>query len=275
MADVSELPGVEVGFPGAIRGANVPKRMSPKSFPICHAKWSWSPANSRNDTYYLHSGRADWFLWLSFSDGCDGETEHSIIGRIPKSGIDADAASKALLEAFWQYNSTKSELNRPHSCDPGVLSGEALEEIIKAVWGIQTVIPLELVKAYETTEFRVLEPRAFTLRVGYQSIELNELFVQLGVTCAGYLTAWNPFSAKTSAEDNAAAQKSLIQRLSQEGYQTFKALGVDPADKWQGEESFFVPGLDLKRTKLIGNEFGQSAIVWVGDDAIPQLVLLR
>lgn len=92
-----------------------------------------------------------------------------------------------------------------------------------------TEIPSELIIAYATTDFRVLEPQEFTLRVGQYSSELQSLYAELSVTCAGYLTAWNPFSANTSAETNAAAQKSLIQRLSQEGYQTFKALGVDPS----------------------------------------------
>jgi hypothetical protein len=129
--------------------------------------------------------------------------------------------------------------------------------------------------AYETTDFRVLEPQAFTLRVGQHSAELQALYVELGVTCAGYLTAGNPYSAETSAAENALAQQSLIRRLSLDGYPTLRGLGVDPSGEWRGEESIFVPGLSLERAKSLGIDFGQNAIVWAGDDAIPQLVLLR
>lgn len=138
-----------------------------------------------------------------------------------------------------------------------------------------TEIPRELIRAYEATDFRVLEPQEFTLRVGQRSAELQSLYVDMGVTSAGYLTAWNPFSAETSTVDNIKAQLSLIRSLSLEGYPTLKALGVDPAGKWPGEESVFVPGLDLERTKSLGVEFGQNAIVWAGSDAVPHLVLLK
>jgi hypothetical protein len=138
-----------------------------------------------------------------------------------------------------------------------------------------TDIPSDLIEAYRATHFTVLEPRPLTLRVDHHSAELAELFQEMGVSSAGYLTAWNPYSAETSAADNEAAQLSLIRRLSLEGYPTLKALGVDPAGEWPGEESVFVPGLGLERAKSLGVEFGQNAIVWAGPDAVPQLVLLR
>ena len=138
-----------------------------------------------------------------------------------------------------------------------------------------TNIPSDLIEAYRATHFKVLEPRPITLRVDHHSAELAELFKEMGVSSAGYLTAWNPYSAETSAADNEAAQLSLIRNLSLEGYPTLKALGVDPAGEWPGEESVFVPGLDLERAKSLGVEFGQNAILWAGSDAVPQLVLLR
>ena len=136
-----------------------------------------------------------------------------------------------------------------------------------------TEIPSDLIMAYKTTDFRVLEPREFTLRVGQHSTELHELYAELGVTCAGYLTAWNPFSKEAS--ENEYAQRQLLRQLSLEGFPALNALGIDPSGDWPGEESVFVPGLSLERAKLLGSEFGQNAIVWAGSDAVPQLVLLR
>lgn len=138
-----------------------------------------------------------------------------------------------------------------------------------------TEIPHELIIAYEATEFRVLEPQAFTLRVGQQSAALQSLYVELGVKCAGYLTAWNPFSREASKLENEYAQRQLLRQLSLEGFPALNALGIDPSGDWPGEESVFVPGLSLDRAKLLGSEFDQNAIVWAGSAAVPQLVLLR
>lgn len=138
-----------------------------------------------------------------------------------------------------------------------------------------TEIPHELILAYEATDFRVLEPQEFTLRVGQRSAELQSLYVDMGVTCAGYLTAWNPFSKEASELENENAQQQLLRQLSLDGFPALNALGIDPSGDWPGEESVFVPGLSLDRAKLLGSKFGQNAIVWVGPDAVPQLVLLR
>ena len=138
-----------------------------------------------------------------------------------------------------------------------------------------TEIPSDLIMAYETTDFRVLAPREFTLSVGQRSAELHALYVELGLTCAGYLTAWNPFSKEASELENENAQRQLLWQLSLEGFPALNALGIDPSGDWPGEESVFVPGLSLDRAKLLGSEFGQNAIVWAGSDAMPQLVLLR
>lgn len=138
-----------------------------------------------------------------------------------------------------------------------------------------TEIPRELIMAYEATDFRVLEPQEFTLRVGQRSDELQSLYVDLGVTCAAYLTAWNPFSKETSECENQNAQRQLLRKLSLEGFPALNALGIDPSGDWPGEESVFVPGISLDRAKVLGSEFGQNAIVWAGPDAVPQLVLLR
>lgn len=138
-----------------------------------------------------------------------------------------------------------------------------------------TEIQRELIMAYEATDFRVLEPQEFTLRVGQRSAELQSLYDDLGVTCAGYLTAWNPFSKEASECENQNAQRQLLRKLSLEGFPALNAIGIDPSGDWPGEESVFVPGISLDRAKVLGSEFGQNAIVWAGPDAVPQLVLLR
>jgi hypothetical protein len=138
-----------------------------------------------------------------------------------------------------------------------------------------TEIPYELIAAYKATDFTVLQPRAFTLRIEQQCPELQVLYTEQGVASAGYLTAWNPFSKETSDDDNRKAQQELLRKLSLQGFPTLNAMGVDPCGDWPGEESVFVPGLSLDQAKLLGTEFGQNAVVWTGADAVPQLILLR
>lgn len=123
-----------------------------------------------------------------------------------------------------------------------------------------TEIPRDLIMAYETTDFGVLEPREFTLRVGQRSADLQSLYVDMSVTCAGYLTAWNPFSKEASELENENAQQQLLRQLSLEGFPALSALGIDPSGDRLGEESVFVPGLSLDRAKLLGSKFGQNAL---------------
>ena len=152
-----------------------------------------------------------------------------------------------------------------------------LEKVFESVCcgtAMMTKVSQAIVAAYEATEFRVLEPLPFTLRVGCASEDLLALYTSTCVNCAAFLTAWNPYSLEISDKDNKKSQEALLRYLSLEGYPTLNALGVDPTGTWPGEESLFVPGLSLERAKALGADFGQNAIVWVGDDAVPQLILL-
>lgn len=138
-----------------------------------------------------------------------------------------------------------------------------------------TEIPPDLISAYESTDFRVLEPEAFTLRIGQQSDKLQALFHASGANCAAFLTAWNPYSEQTTDAENERLQSELTKRLLLEGFVTARGLGADPSGEWPGEESLFVLGLDLARAKSFGQQFRQNAIVWADADAVPRLVLLR
>ena len=152
-------------------------------------------------------------------------------------------------------------------------------KLSKGSWALfgkgNNIIPSELVLAYKRTDFKVLEPRPFTLQVGSYSPELASLYSQMKTSSAGYLTAWNPYSVGSSHEDNQRSQEALLRKLSLEGFTTLSAFGVDPSGDWPGETSVLAPGLDLERTKSLGNEFAQNAVLWIGDDAVPQLILLR
>lgn len=63
--------------------------------------------------------------------------------------------------------------------------------------------------------------------------------------------------------------------LTARGLQFMPGVGVGADPKWQGEPSVLVLGLPLQHARALGTSYLQNAIVWCGEDAVPQLVLLR
>jgi hypothetical protein len=114
--------------------------------------------------------------------------------------------------------------------------------------------------------------------VDQHSEPLSQLFTTSGHQCAAFITACNPFGVRQSSKANRAACARLRERLAQYAPQPkriIEGVGLDSAGDWPGEESFLVLGLDLETSRALGREFHQNAIVWVGNDAIPRLILLR
>jgi len=56
---------------------------------------------------------------------------------------------------------------------------------------------------------------------------------------------------------------------------TIEGVGADPAGAWPEEKSYFALGINEDTARQLGMRFHQDAVVWVGPDAIPQLLLLR
>jgi hypothetical protein len=71
------------------------------------------------------------------------------------------------------------------------------------------------------------------------------------------ITAWNPFSTSTAAEENEAAQLRLHRRLLELGCSPREVLAGGPG--WQ-EPSFWVGDLDVARGCDLGREFQQAAV---------------
>ena len=138
-----------------------------------------------------------------------------------------------------------------------------------------SVIPKELIDAYRATNFRVLEPVSFVLRIGEFSPVLEDLYRDRSVSSAAFLTAWNPYSNETEAVDNEMANDTLKRVLKEEQIIFYEGIGEDPTGEWSGEPSVFALGLFREKAISIGRAFNQNSIVWIGSDAVPELVLLR
>ncbi len=138
-----------------------------------------------------------------------------------------------------------------------------------------TTISVALVAAYRTTDYRVdLEGGTFTLRVGEYSPELARLLATTTLSSAGFITAYNPYSIARNDAENRAAHASLRDSCAAMGLRIIDGVGVGRTGDWPGEASLLVLGLDLAAAQRLGEDFGQNAIIWVGSDAVPQLILL-
>jgi Protein of unknown function (DUF3293) len=133
-----------------------------------------------------------------------------------------------------------------------------------------------LLAAYLGAHYKVTGTATpFVLRVGHPSAELASLHRSSGVNCSAFITAWNPRSVATSENLNRASQQRLESQLTAMSLTFLAGIGEDPAGVWPGEPSALVLGISRSEAECVGRTFGQLAIVWSGEPAIPDLVVLR
>ena len=139
-----------------------------------------------------------------------------------------------------------------------------------------TQIHPEKVRAYLATDYRIGHiSQDIVLTIGQRSDGLAALFAANGVDCGAFLTAYNPQGTAQTDAANDWAHAELAAKLQALGLQAVEGSGSEEGTDWPSEKSYFALGLALESAKKIGTHFDQDAIVWVGADAIPQLILLR
>lgn len=92
---------------------------------------------------------------------------------------------------------------------------------------------------------------------------------------SAFITAWNPYSDKTSPGQNAQRQAQLLKDMQDGSLATYPGEGKHPSGDWEGEASLLVLGITLEEAKAVGDKWEQNAIVWSGADGLPQLILLQ
>ena len=139
-----------------------------------------------------------------------------------------------------------------------------------------TQIHPEKVRAYLATSYRIGHTaQDIVLTIGQRSERLAALFASSNVDCGAFLTAYNPRGTQQSDAANELAHAELAAQLQGLGLQTIEGSGSEEGTDWPAEKSYFAMGLDLETSKAVGTHFDQDAIVWVGADAVPLLILLR
>jgi len=139
-----------------------------------------------------------------------------------------------------------------------------------------TQIHPDKVRAYLASDYRLGHtPQDLVLTIGQHSSRLAALFASGSVNCGAFLTAYNPRGTIQSDAANDLAHAQLAGKIQEFGLKAIEGSGSEEGTEWPSEKSYFALGLALEPSKAIGAHFDQDAIVWVGPDAIPQLIMLR
>ena len=137
-------------------------------------------------------------------------------------------------------------------------------------------LPATLIDAYRVALYRVFDADACVrLVIDEPSSALAALLRRRGVSSAALVTACNPFGECLDARANAALQHELLSRLRDDGFAWLPARGDDPLGDYPGEDSVLILGCDRAAAVRLGRAYRQNAIVWIGADAVPRLLVLR
>ena len=140
----------------------------------------------------------------------------------------------------------------------------------------QSEIQIEKIEAYLSTHYRVGSgSEAFVLRVGQRSSELERLTRETELQGALFITAFNPLGRRQDDDANAMAHELLGAQLRNMSTVVIEGSGADPIGGWPPEGSFLALGIGAEDARRLGRHFRQDAVVWAGNDAIPELLLLR
>lgn len=139
----------------------------------------------------------------------------------------------------------------------------------------ESIIKTGTVQAYRETEYKVHSAVPFTLRVDEVSLPLLAAHKEYRVSCSAYITAWNPLGETLDANTNAERHAALGREIALRSLGCIEGIGQHPTSEHSGEISCLIFGLTLEAAKVLGTRLQQNAIIWAGDDAVPQLILLR
>jgi hypothetical protein len=141
----------------------------------------------------------------------------------------------------------------------------------------KTELSRTLVNSYRTALYRVvLAPsQSFVLKIKKKSAELEALMKKHSLLTAAYVTAYNSRGKQTEPLVNTRQQKLLLGDIRRTGLPFWEGFGEDETGRWKSEPSFLILGISLADAETLGERYGQNAIVWMENDYVPQLILLR
>ncbi|MDE2260441.1 MAG: DUF3293 domain-containing protein [Betaproteobacteria bacterium] len=142
---------------------------------------------------------------------------------------------------------------------------------------MSSAIDPDLLSIYQNSDYRVLGEgsAAFVMHIGQPCKPLRNLLQRTGVSSSCFVSAYNPRSEPHTDGENARAQACLTQDVQQMGLQYLEGVGEDPGGECAGEPCLLVLGISREKAIMLGNKYGQNAMLWSEADGMPQLLLLR
>jgi hypothetical protein len=138
-----------------------------------------------------------------------------------------------------------------------------------------TTINADTIRAYKETDYRIGDGYDIVLRIDTPCTKLSRLHAEHRVSSSAFLTAYNPFSRQVSVQQNEERQAQLLAELKDRGLTIIRGMGHHSSEKWPGEPSMLILGIDMEAAKVLGRKYEQNAFIWCGVDGVPRLVLLR
>lgn len=143
-----------------------------------------------------------------------------------------------------------------------------------------TALKASLVAVYLETDYWVhlsdeaLSGPAFRIRVGQPCPDLAQLLKDRDMQCAAFVSACNPYSSTHSVLDNQTRQQLLIDELDRHQVTYLFGESRHPSEDSPGLPCSLVLNIPIDAAKRLGCHFEQNAVLWIGSDAVPYLVLL-
>ena len=135
-----------------------------------------------------------------------------------------------------------------------------------------TTLSPALRKAFEETQYHVLQQPPFSLQVGQPQPALRPLYQQHQTDCATLITAFNPMGELLHQDENIERHAQLTRALRAAGYALVPAIAQHPTNGWPAEPGFLVIGLGRDDAQRWAGEWEQLAVIWCGADAVAQIV---
>jgi hypothetical protein len=105
---------------------------------LFQAEWAWSPNHGKVNAYYLHKGRRDWTLYLTYFDEDQspwGWSPKVPVARSTLKQLDERQAAFLLTIAILSFDKETLGVGRFHMInDEGLLAVADLQAIARRVW---------------------------------------------------------------------------------------------------------------------------------------------
>jgi hypothetical protein len=150
------------------------------------------------------------------------------------------------------------------------------DSVCEGVRDSDSVIPSSVITAYRLAHYSFqVDVLSIDFSIDRFCPGIADLFEKLSRQTAFCITACNPLGQELGDVENEAASEELRSLLLEHDLPFFPAFGKGPDGSWGPEPGYMVFGLTCVQAKRLGSRFHQNAIVWVGPNAVPKLVLLR